>query len=342
MSLKRFESDFDVFIQSLPEIDPETLDLDNRNCPVCWTGFTLQLKHDPSTLSERNPTPLRLPCAHHVCRACIHDWLPRAGTCPLCRQQFGPQNGIYITTEHEKWFRLREPYEAIAEIAPIYLASNPNNDTFGEFVLWLFASQKDDPDALQTRAQLAMDRFQGYTMGLLEVLRHDPAGRQLLMKFREGNAGRAPMKDSGNEYEVRSDAGDIMEEILETFGDADAVSEGYSSNGEATDDDREEIMENENADTAASSVGEEEEDIMDEREEDEEDLMDENENADPAAAAWGEEEDSTDEGEDFDEMGDDEDDSEYELEEDEQHTPVAVLGCAAVVSMVGMGLLMNL
>lgn len=177
-------------------------------------------------------------------------------------------------------------------------------------------------------------------MGLLEVLRHDPAGRQLLMKFREGNAGRAPMKDSGNVYEARSDGGDIMEENLETFDDADTVSEGYSSNGEATDDDREENMENENADTAASTVGEEE-DIMDEREEDEEDLMDENEDADAAAAAWGEE-DSTDEGEDFDEMGDDEDDSEYELEEDEQHTPVAVLGCAAVVSMVGMGLLMNL
>lgn len=341
MSLKRFESDFDVFIQSIPEIDPETLDLDNRNCPVCWTDFTLQLKHDPSTHSERNPTPLRLPCAHHVCRACIHDWLPRAGTCPLCRQQFGPQNGIYITTEHEKWFRLREPYEAIAEIAPIYLASNPNNDTFGEFVLWLFASQNDDPDALQTRALLAMDRFQGYTMGLLEVLRHDLAGRQLLMKFRESSASRAPMKDSDNEYDVRSDGGDIMEENLETFDGADAVSDGYSSNGEATDDDREEIMENENADTAASTVGEEE-DIMDEREEDEEDLMDENEDADPAAAAWGEEEDSTDEGEDFDEMGDDEDDSEYELEEDEQHTPVAVLGCAAVVSVIGMGLLMNL
>lgn len=181
-------------------------------------------------------------------------------------------------------------------------------------------------------------------MGLLEVLRHDPAGRQLLMKFREGNAGRAPMKDSGNEYEVRSDGGDIMEENLETFDDADAVSEGYSCNGEEdepTDDDREEIMENENADTAASTVGEEE-DIMDDRDEDEEDLMDENEDADSAAAAWGEEEDSTDEGEDFDEMGDDEDDSEYELEEDEQHTSVAVLGCAAVVSMVGMGLLMNL
>lgn len=344
MSLKRFESDFAVFIQSIPEIDPETLDPDNRDCPICWTDFTLQLKHDASTHGERDPTPLRLPCAHHVCKACIHNWLPRAGTCPLCRQQFGPRNGIHVTTEHEKWFRLREPYEAIAEIAPIYLASNPKNNTFGEFVLWLFASQSDDPDALQTRAQLGMDRFQGYTMGLLEVLRHDPAGRQLLMKFREGHAGRAFMKESGNEDEVRSDEGDIMEENLETPEHLGAVSEGYSSHGEdaPTDDDREESMEIENANTAAPGVGEEE-NIMDEREDDEDYLMDENEDADPAAAAWEEEEeDSTDEGEDFDEMSDGEDDWEYALEDEEQNTPVAVLGCAVLVGMVGMGLMMSL
>lgn len=170
-------------------------------------------------------------------------------------------------------------------------------------------------------------------MGLLEVLRHDPAGREILMKFREGNAGPAPMKDSGNEDEVRSDEEDIMEENIETPDDADAVSEGYSSGGEEngpTDDDREESMENENADTAASTVGEEE------------DIMGENEDADPAAATWGEKEDPTDEGEDFDEMDDDEDDREYALEDDEQHTPVAVLGCAVVVSMIGMGFLMTL
>lgn len=343
--LKRYESDFAVFIQSIPEIDPETLDPDNRDCPVCWTEFTLQLKHDPSTHGERDPTPLRLPCAHHVCKACTYKWLPRAGTCPLCRQQFGPQNGIHFTTDHEKWFRLREPYEVIAEIAPIYLASNPKKNTFGEFVLWLFASQSDDPDALQTRAQLAMDRFQGYTMGLLEALRHDPAGRQLLMKFRVGNAGRASMKESGNEDEVRSDEGAIVEENLETPDDVDAVSEGYSGNSEddgPTDDDREESMESGNADTAGPAL-EEKEDIMDEREDqEEEDLMDENEDNDPASAALGEEEDSTDEGEDFDEMGDDEDDWEYEFEDEEQNTPAAVLGCAALVTMVGMGLMMTL
>lgn len=343
--LKRYESDFAVFIQSIPEIDPETLDPDNRDCPICWTEFTLQLKHDPSTHGERDPTPLRLPCAHHVCKSCTYNWLPRVGTCPLCRQQFGPQNDIHFATDHEKWFRLREPYEAIAEIAPIYLASNPQKNTFGEFMLWLFASQSDDPDALQTRAQLAMNRFQVYTMGLSEALRHDPAGRQLLMKFRVGSVGRASMEESGNEDEVRSDEGDIVEEDLETPGGVDAVSEGYSGNGEGdgpTDDDREESMGSENADTAVP-VLDKEEDLMDEREDqEEEDLMDENEDNHPAAAALAEEEDFTDEGEDFDEMGDDEDDWEHEFGHEEQNTPAAVLGCAALVTMVGMGLMMTL
>lgn len=348
--LKHFESDFAVFIRSIPEIDPEALDPDNRTCPICWTDFTLQLKHDPSTHSKHDPTLLRLPCAHHICKACTHHWLPRAGTCPLCRQQFGPRNGIYKPKDYELWFRLREPYEAIAEIAPIYLASNPKNHTFGEFVLWLFANHGDHPDALQTRAQLAIDIFQAFTLAILKALRNGPTWRRLLMKCRVGNAGSAPMQDIGNEDEIRNDERDIREKNFETPDDAGTGSEGYrhSSNGEEhvpTDDDREDNMVNENFDTAASKVGEEE-DIMDEREDGEEDLMEENEDADQAAAAWGEEreeeEDSTDEGEVDDEMVDDENEWEFELEDDDQHTLFAVLGCAVLVSMVGMGLFMNL
>lgn len=376
--LKGFESDFAVFIQSIPEIDPETLDPDNRYCPVCWDEFNLQSKHHQSSHPEGDPTPLRLPCAHHICSACIHDWLPKAGTCPACRQQFGPQNGDYSTVEHEKFFRLREPYEVIAEITPIYLASNPKNVTFGEFALWLYADDGDDPDALKARAQWAMRRFQGYTIGLVEAMRQDPEGRQWLKEIRAGIAGRPLMKDSDHEAEVGSDEGDIMEDNLETLDNADAVSEGYRSSGEEDgpmDDDEEESMdENEDADTVAATVGEEE-DLTDEKDDDDtdaatesreedltgenedadtaaaaageeegeqEDLMDENEDAYITAAAVGEEEDTTDEGEDFDVMSEDDDDWEYELEVDEQHTPLTVLGCAAVVSIVGMGILIAL
>ena len=333
--LKCFESDFAVFIKSIPEIDPETLDPDNRNCPVCWSDFNLPSKYDPATQPERDLTPLRLPCAHHVCNACIHDWLPKAGICPVCRQQFGPENGKYPTVDHEKWFRLREPYEVIAEITPIYLAGNPINDTFGEFAFWLYAGESDDFDSLKARAQWAMDRFQGYTISLIEAMRLDPIGRQWLHKIRVGIAGRAPWKDSGNGDEVGSDEGGVMEESLDTLDDTDLVSEGYSSNGEedgSMDDDEEDegMDENEAADTAAAPVGEEE------------DLMDENEDADTAAAAVGDEEDFTDEDEDSDEMSDDEDDGEYESELDEQHTFVTVLGCAALVSLVGMGIMMGL
>lgn len=184
-------------------------------------------------------------------------------------------------------------------------------------------------------------------MAILEALRHGPTGRRLLMKFRVGNADSYLLQDNGYEDEVRNNERDIREENIENPDDEGTVSEGYSSNGEEhlpTDDDREKSMENENVDRAASTAGEEE-DIMDEREDEEEDTMDENEDADPAAAAWGdggEEEDSSDEDEDFDEMVDDEDDWEFEHEDDEQHTFLAVLGCAAVVSMVGMRLFLNL
>lgn len=180
-----------------------------------------------------------------------------------------------------------------------------------------------------------MDRFQGYTISLIEAMRLDPIGRQCLHKIRVGIAGRAPWKDSGNEDEVGSDEGGLMEEILDTLDDTGLVSEGYSSNGEEsgpTDDEEEDegMNEDEAADTAAAPVGEEE------------DLMDENEDADTAAAAVGDEEDFTDEDEDSDEMSDDEDDGEYESELDEQHTFVTVLGCAALVSLVGMGIMMGL
>lgn len=84
---------------------------------------------------------------------------------------------------------------------------------------------------------------------------------------------------------------------------------------------------------------ESEEDFMDEREDNEDDCMGEKEDIDPAAAAH---EDPTDEGEDFDEMGENDDDWECELEADEKITPVTVLRCAAQVSMVGIGILMTL
>ena len=51
--LKGFESDFAVFIQYLPETDPETLDPDNRNCPICWSDFKLPSKYDPFETGHR-------------------------------------------------------------------------------------------------------------------------------------------------------------------------------------------------------------------------------------------------------------------------------------------------
>lgn len=173
----------------------------------------------------------------------------------------------------------------MAEITPINLASNPKNDTFGEFAFWLYAGESDDLDALKARAQWAMDRFQGYTIGLIEAMRQDSTWRQWLHKIRAGIVGRAPLKDSGNEDEVGSDEGGVMEESLETFDDTGFLSEArYSSNGEEdgsmNDDEEEEGMdENEATNPAAATVG------------GDEDLMDEKEDADTDAATVGKEED---------------------------------------------------
>lgn len=324
MLLRKLETDFDAFVQLLPEIDPETLDPNNRNCTVCWDDFKLQSKNDSSGLPERDSTPLQLPCSHRLCKACIQDWLLKTGTCPFCRLQCCPRIGPEPTFEHEQLSRFREAYEAIAEIAPVFLANNPNNNTFFEFDLWLFAGEADeydeyDLDDPKVRAQWAMDAFEEFTNTFADFMRKGPEGRQRLMEIR---AVRAAMEESGCEDEEQDD---------ERLDDADAMSEGYVSNDEKEkpmDDDEEGFMEGEGkSPTAAAAMGEEE------------DSMDEGEDFDELGSD-GDEEDSMDEGEDFDEEGDD--DTEWgfeEIEVDEQHTPATVLGCAAIVSITGIGIL---
>lgn len=50
-------------------------------CPICQELF-----YNPSTLN----------CGHSFCEGCIHSWLPKSHTCPLCRTavQFPPSRAI--------------------------------------------------------------------------------------------------------------------------------------------------------------------------------------------------------------------------------------------------------
>lgn len=323
--LQKLEEQFATFVQSLPEIDLETLDPNDRNCAICWDEFKLQSKKNSSGLSERDSTPLQLPCPHHLCKACIQDWLLKAGTCPVCRHQCCPRIGPKPTFGLEQWFRFREAHEAIAEIAPIFFDTNPQNETYGEFDLWLFAGESNeyDTDDFKVRAQWAMDAFEEFTNTFGEFMRQGPEGRQRLMGIRAVLAARAAMEDRNREDDEEEG---FMEDDPEGLDDAESMPEGYGSSdeeGESMDDDEEAFMdEGEDAATTAAAM-EEEEDSMAESED--------NDN----------EEDSMDEGEDFDEVGEDGDEwGIEEIEVDEQHTPATVLGCATMVSMAGIGILM--
>lgn len=331
--LQKLEDDFATFVKSLPEIDPERLDPDCRNCAVCWDEFKLQSKNDSSVLSERDSTPLQLPCLHYLCKACIQDWLLKAGTCPVCRHQCCPRIGPEPTFEHQQWFRFREAYEAIVEIAPVFLAINSQNDTYGEFVLWLFAGETDeyDTDDLRARAQCAEDACEEFITTFGEFVRQDPEGRQWLMEMRAHLAARATREQSVSEDGERIDEEDLMEDDLEGLYDAEAMSEGYGSIHE----DEESMDENEDGSTDEGADSPTDAAAMKEEEE----SMDEGEDFDQLGNYNDDdEEDSMGEGEEFDEQGHDEELENIEV--DEQHTPASVLGCAAIVSMAGVGILM--
>lgn len=284
MLLRKLEADFNGFVQLLPEIDPETLDPNNRNCTVCWNDFKLQSENNSTGLSERDSTPLQLPCSHRLCKACIQDWLLKTGTCPFCRHQCCSRIGPEPTFEHEQLFRFREAYEAIAEIAPIFLADNFINDTFGDFNLWLFTDEADqhDTDDSKVRAQCAMDAFEEFTNTFADFLRKGPEGCQRLMEIR---AVRAAMEESGGEDE---------EQIDERLRDAGATSDGYGSIGgeeESMDDNKEGFMDvDEETATPAAAMDEKGEDFDEEGDDDNEwgfEEMENDEQRNPATVLGG-------------------------------------------------------
>ena len=326
--LQKLEEQFATFVQSLPEIDPETLDPNDRNCAICWDEFKLRSKNNSLGLSERDSTPLQLPCPHHLCKACIQDWLLKAGTCPVCHHQCCPQIGPKPTFEHEQWFRFREAHEAMVEIAPIFFDTNPQTDSYGEFDRWLFAGEYNeyDTDDIKVRAQWAMDAFEEFTNTFGEFMQQGPEGRQRLMGIRAVLAARAAMEEGSREDEERGDEEDFMEDGPEGLDDAEFMPEGYGNNDEereSMDDDEDGFMDEGEDATKTAAAMEEEEDSMEESEDDDN------------------EQDSMDENEDFDEVGDDDDEWEIEeIEVDEQHSPATVLGCATIVSMAGIGILM--
>lgn len=327
--LREVKTEAAVFIQSLPEVDPETLDPNHRSCTICWDDFKLlQSKNNSSSLTERDSTPLQLPCTHNICKTCIQDWLAKTGTCPWCRHQCTRREFIGNDAAFKRDRRRRESYQAFAEIAPIYLAIvNPRKNTYGEFADWAFIGEAD---ILKLRAQWAVYDFNQFSTTFEEQMLQGSDGRRLLMKLRAALAADTAMMEESNssEDEERSDdvGNSFMEEDeFEGLAYAEAVLEEYGSTDEeeeSTDDDDDDdevgeyMAESENAIAAVTAAV-----AMEEEEEKDENLL------------------IMDVGEDDDDDNVEPDDT--EIEEEEQHPSVSLLGCAALISVAGLGVLMT-
>lgn len=334
--LREVKSEAAVFIQSLPEVDPETLDPNNRNCTICWDDFKLlQSKDNSSSPTERDSTPLQLPCAHNICKTCIQDWLAKTGTCPWCRHQCTRREFIGNDAAFKRDRRRRESYQAFAEIAQNYLATiNPRNNTYGEFSDWAFIGETD---FLKLRAQWAVNDFNQFSTAFEEQMLQGPDGRRLLTKLRAAlAAGTAMMEesDSSEDEEWSNDVGNSFTEeddfeglayaeaVLEEYGSTDEEEESTDDDDDDNDDDDDEfceyIVESENAIaavTATAAMEEEEEEgkdenlvVMDVREDHDDDVVDPDDT---------------------------------EIEENQQHPSVSLLGCAALISVAGIGVLMT-
>lgn len=254
--LRKAENETAVFIQSLPDIDPETLDPNHRNCAICWDGFKLQSKsRKSSSLSERDNTPLRLPCAHIICKACIQGWLAKSGTCPFCHHQCIRQEFL---GDHTHDSGRRESYKKFAELALDYLATiKPEISTYGEFAAWALIDDSKDLSVhiLRIRARFVIRRFNQFPTTLEERMLQGPDGRRLLspMKYEdeEQSDEKVDSKEEG-EFEGLAYADDVLEE----YGSTDEEEEP------ADDDDGGELLdESEDAatSTAAAERGEGEE-----------------------------------------------------------------------------------
>lgn len=254
--LRKTETETAVFIQSLPDIDPETLDPNHRNCAICWDGFKLQSKSRiSSSPSERDSTPLKLPCTHIICKACIQGWLAKSGTCPFCHHQCIRQEFLGDDTGD---IRRRASYKEFAELAPHYLATiKPEINTYGEFTAWALIDDSKDLSVhiLRLRARFMISRFNRFPTTLEERMLQDPDGRRLLSLMR--------VIGYSEDEEQNDEKGDSTEEgEFEGLAYADDVLEEYGSNDEeeeeepeqpADDDDGGELLD-ESEDAAASTA----------------------------------------------------------------------------------------
>lgn len=293
--LRKAETETAVFIQSLPDIDPETLDPNHRNCAICWDGFKLQSKiRKFSSLPERDNTPLQLPCAHIICKACIQGWLAKSASCPFCHHQCIRQEFLGDGTRD---IRRRASYKEFAELAPHYLETiKPEINTYGELAAWALTDDSKDLSVrfLRIQAQLVMRKFNQFPTALEERMMRGRDGRRLLSPMRvidysedgEQSDKEGDSMEEGGDEKQRDEPGDSTEEgEFEGLAYADDVLEEYGSTDEEEEEEEEEPADNDD------------DDDDDDYDDDGGELLDESEYAatSTAAAERGEEEEKEEE-----------------------------------------------
>lgn len=281
--LQKAETETAEFIQSLPDIDPETLDRNHRNCAICWDGFKLQSKSKKflsSSLSEREITPLRLPCAHIICKACIQGWLTKSGTCPFCHHQWIRQEFLGTCD-----IQRRESYKEFVELASEYLATiKPEINTYGEFAAWAMI-EDDSKDfslrILRIRAQFMIWKFNEFpttfeermlqiseTYGRRRVLSpmrrlidHNEEDEEQINKEGDSMANEGGAEEQQNERGDYTEEGEFKglayaDEVLEEYGstDEELADDDDDDDDDADDDDGGELL-HESKDTTATSSG---------------------------------------------------------------------------------------
>ena len=80
---------FEAWFNSLPSVEIETLDIENRICGICRVDYSpsSENRHPEDPVEQ----PVRLPCGHVFGQLCLREWLSPApqgshnNTCPTCR-----------------------------------------------------------------------------------------------------------------------------------------------------------------------------------------------------------------------------------------------------------------
>lgn len=161
------------FLASLPQLKPCELDT-SQECSICELIFN---QIPPVSIPSIIPTPIRLPCTHIVCQACLETWLGKAGTCPICRRRL--TNRVFIFEKPQNETYCRSICEEILIHGRKYLATNPEYKIFYGFCEWAHREETES----QRDARRVMVGFQYISTIMEDEMLQSEVGRRFVDTF---------------------------------------------------------------------------------------------------------------------------------------------------------------